>query len=214
MNLRHQWTEAEIRSLQRLYPDTKTSDIAERLGLAIHQVYGKAAQLGLKKSDAYLASPAACRLRRGDNVGKATRFQKGLVPFNKGRKGVTYDGCVATQFKKGHKPRNWVPIGSERLSKEGYLQRKMTDTGYPPRDWVAVHHLIWKSAGREIPPSHALRFKDGNKQNITLDNLELIPRRELMKRNSVHNYGPEIAALHQLRGAITRQINRRSDKNA
>ena len=31
-----------------------------------------------------------------------------------------------------------------------------------------------------------------------------------MLRNSVHRHGPEVAALTRLRGALKRQINRRS----
>ena len=108
---------------------------------------------------------------------------------------------------------NWVPIGSERVSKDGYLQRKLTDTGNI-RDFVAVHHIIWHEAGRTIPPNHALIFKDGDKTKIELDNLELISRADLMRRNSVHNYGPEIAQLHQLQGVITRRINQRLRKSA
>lgn len=34
-----------------------------------------------------------------------------------------------------------------------------------------------------------------------------------MHRNSVHNYGPEIASICQLQGAIKRQINKRQGKS-
>ena len=37
----------------------------------------------------------------------------------------------------------------------------------------------------------------------------MVTRAELMRRNSVHNRGPEIARIHQLKGAIMRQINKR-----
>jgi hypothetical protein len=33
-----------------------------------------------------------------------------------------------------------------------------------------------------------------------------------MRRNSVHNYGPDLAKLIHLRGQIIRQINRRERK--
>lgn len=35
------------------------------------------------------------------------------------------------------------------------------------------------------------------------------PSAALMARNSVHQYGPVIASIAQLRGAINRQINKR-----
>ena len=79
---------------------------------------------------------------------------------------------------------------------------------------MPVHHIVWREAGREIPRGYRLTFKDGNKRNFALDNLELVSIADMMRRNTVHNYGPEIAQLVQLRGAITRQINRRSKANA
>lgn len=78
------------------------------------------------------------------------------------------------------------------------------------RDYVNVHWIVWREAGREIPKGMALVFRDGDKSNITLDNLELVTRAELMRRNSYHNHGPEIAELVRLRAIITRQINKRS----
>nr|WP_288356107.1 HNH endonuclease signature motif containing protein [uncultured Pseudomonas sp.] len=83
-----------------------------------------------------------------------------------------------------------------RFSKEGYLQRKVTDTGYPPRDWKGVHILLWEEAHGPVPSGHCLAFRDGNKRNITLENLELITRAERMRRNTIHRYPPE------LKGAI------------
>ena len=95
---------------------------------------------------------------------------------------------------------------------EGYLERKVTDTGVKRIDYRLVHHLVWLAAGREIPPGHVLTFRDGDKRNFDLDNLELLPRKQLMQRNSYHNYGQEVANLIQLRGAINRQINRKEGK--
>lgn len=141
------WQAAEVEAVRTRYADEKTEHIARDLGRPLGQVYRKAHSLGLKKSEAYLVSPAASRLRRGDQVGKAFRFEKGIVPWNKGTHFESGGRSVETRFKKGSKPGNWLPIGSERLSKEGYLQRKLTDTGYPPRDWVPVHHILWREAG-------------------------------------------------------------------
>ena len=39
--------------------------------------------------------------------------------------------------------------------------------------------------------------------------LRVFTRAELMRRNTCHNHGPEIAQVIQLRGAVTRQINKR-----
>ncbi len=54
-------------------------------------------------------------------------------------------------------------------------------------------------------------FRDGNRRNFAPPNLELVSRSELMRRNSHWNtLPPELAQIVQLRGALTRKINRRS----
>jgi len=209
---KHFWNDAEDAVLRLRYPDTPSIDIAEQLGLDIKQVYQRAAALGLRKSKEFLSSPESGRLVPGSTIGMSGRFNASHTPWNKGTKGLVLGG-KETQFKPGQVPHTWKPIGSERIA-DGYLQRKLTDTGYPPKDWVPVHHIVWREAGREIPAGHALIFKDGNRSNITLDNLELISRVELMRRNSVHNYGPELAELVRVRAQITRQINKRERKTA
>jgi hypothetical protein len=186
------WTPTEDKQLRALYGTQPASAIARELGRTLASVKNHIRELGLTA---------------GHNNG---RFPKGLTPWNKGKKYDSGGRSHETRFKPGGKPHTWKPIGSERVSEEGYLQRKMTDTGYPPRDWVPVHHILWREAGREIPPGYRLAFKDGNKRNFDLENLELVSIADMMRRNTVHNYGPEIAQLHQLRGAITRQINRRT----
>lgn len=212
------WTQIELTILHRYYPDHPTRAIAEALGRTDRQVYQKARSLGLKKSNAYLDSPHACRLRRGDNVGKAHRFEKGHVPANKGlrRPGWAPGRMAETQFKKGvmagAAQHNYVPIGSLRVTKYGALERKVTDDPsiYPAKRWRPVAHLVWEAANGSIPDGHLVRFKPGMhttvEGEITLDRLECIAYAENMRRNSLHRYPKEIALAIQLRGAFNRKI--------
>lgn len=192
------WTEAEDYQLRLLYPTHSNPEIGRILNRTEPAILGRAAKHGLKKPEGF------------ENSGC---FKPGNQSHNKGKSFPPRGRSSETQFKKGVKPHSWKPIGSERLSKEGYLQRKIADTGYPPRDWVSVHHIIWKEAGNEIPKGHIVIFKDGNPKNLQIGNLELISMVENMRRNSYHNYGPEIAKLVQLRGAITRQLNMKEKDN-
>lgn len=211
MRRRRYWTEPELEQLRALYSDTPTAEIARLTGRLIGAVYQKALSIGLRKSAAYLSSVAACRLRKGDEVGKEFRFKKGHDSWNKGRKGWTPGGAsVATRFQKGARPHTWRPVGTERINADGYRDRKISDTGYPPRDWRGVHLLLWEEHHGPVPPGHAVVFKNGNKADIRIENLELITRRELMARNTVHNLPPAIVQVVQLRGALVRQINRRT----
>lgn len=188
------WSAAEERALRRLYATHTAREIGERLGRSRIAIKNKALKLGL--GNCVKSHNAGC-------------FKPGLVPWNKGTRYIAGGRSAETRFQPGDKPHTWNPVGHERVSKEGYLLRKVTDTGVTRRDYRPVHHLVWQEAGREIPPGHALVFRDGDKRNFALGNLELVTRADLMRRNSYHNYGPEIAATVQLRGAIMRQINKR-----
>ena len=217
---RRPWTVVEVEMLRRNFPDSRTDDLAQALGRNYGPVAQKAASLGLVKSDAYLQSPAAHRLDGVKGIG--TRIQPGAVPWNKGLRGVVgvQEACRATQFKKGRpaeEARNYLPVGTIRINADGCLERKLTDDPSlaPARRWEPVHRLVWIEAHGPVPAGHVVVFLPGRRatelERITLDAVELVTRRELMNRNTVHaKYPPELARLVQLRGALQRQINRKT----
>ena len=108
------------------------------------------------------------------------RFQSGHTPFNKGKKGV--GGWEPTEFKKGDKPWNYQPVGSERVNGEGYVDIKIAD----PNKWKAKHVLTWESANGLVPKGHAVIFGDGNKRNFDLGNLILVSRKQLLSLNRLN----------------------------
>ena len=172
---RHIWTARQVDLLRQLYPSTDSATIAERMGIKTTQVYHKAHKLGLKKSAEFYATRDAGRL---DGVrGQQTRFKPGHQTWNKGMNFTAGGRSKETQFQPGTRPHTWRPIGHERVSKEGYLQRKVADTGVTRRDYVPVHHLVWRMHGRDIPPLHALCFADGDKRNAVGD-AQLLQRRQ------------------------------------
>lgn len=204
------WTSAEKRRLRKLYPGMSTKAVAKAIGRPISSIYNMAFQLGLKKSAAYLSTPAACRLRRGDNIGKDFRFPKGHEPWNKGLKGYDCGGrSKETRFKKGNNPQTWVPVGTEVTDPDGYLKRKIRDDaekGMSRRNWRYVHVLLWEEHCGPIPDGHALAFKNGDKRDIRIDNLELISRRELMRRNSIARFPPELRQTIHAAAKLRRTI--------
>ena len=128
--------------------------------------------------------------RYGFKTGRTGRFEKGNIPnINSYPKGPN-----KTSFKKGHRPHNWKPIGTERITEEGYLQRKVTDTGNTVKDYVEVHRLVWEKQHGKIPPGHIIIFKDGDKTNITIDNLMMIKRSEhaVINKAGLANVEPEL----------------------
>jgi hypothetical protein len=108
-------------------------------------------------------------------------FRSGHTPFNKGMKGLKMGG-EKTQFKPGHKPANWVPVGTERVNADGYVDVKIQD-GKLQKNWKAKHIIIWEEANGPVPKGHVVIFADGNRLNVTLDNLILLSRKKLAVLN-------------------------------
>lgn len=214
---RHIWSGPLTDLLIELYPHLPTEWLAHSFKLTERQIYQKANHIGLKKSEAYLASEFAGRLRREKPRGLSTQFRKGQTPWNKGTHYVAGGRSADTRFKPGDRHgvavKLYKPIGSERISKDGYLERKINDDLPLQKRWRAVHLIEWEAINGPLPAGHAIAFKDGDKTNRAPDNLELITRAELMRRNTYHQYPKEIARVIQLRGAITRQINKRERKS-
>ena len=198
------WSATETQSLAALYPDTSNAVLSRVFNRPARAIGLKARSMGLKKSAKFMAYESG-------------RIKPGQTPWNKGVKGSTgtQAGCLATQFRPGRDPseaRNYRPIGSLRITKDGYLEQKVTDdqSVYPARRWVALHRLVWERENGQPPNGHIVVFRPGmlttDADLITVDRLECITRSENMQRNTYHRYGKEIAQLIQLRGVITRKI--------
>lgn len=211
---RSPWTAAEDAIIIELYPTHSGQQVADVLNRSLRAVYQRVHALGLRKTREWIAERARELSNQPDHGGIASRFQPGLEPWNKGKHFNAGGRSVGTQFKKGERRARalalWLPVGSLRINAEGYVDRKINDGLPMHKRWRAVHLLAWEAAHGAIPQGHIVIFKDGNKLNANLDNLECISRRENMLRNTVHRNGPEIAAISQLRGALARQINRRN----
>lgn len=207
--MRRAWTKKELVTLRARYPSEPTANIARDMARSVTSLYSMAYKLGLAKSAEYLASPGAHRL--DGTTGAAKRFRKGHRPWNKGTHFRAPGRSAATRFKKGNKPQTWVPIGSERLTTaDQYLVRKVSDTGCQRVDWVPVHKLLWIEHHGPIPKNHIISFRDGDRRNIAIENLECLSRRENMLRNTIHNYPKELADTMRLKGIVTRAINQRT----
>lgn len=203
------WTPKEDAVLAYLYPDNRTADILAFLpGKTLRGLYARADKLGLKKSPGLVARLAAEAMQNPNHGGRKAQFKKGESTWNKGKSYMPGGRCSENWFQKGRKPHTWNPVGHERITRDGILERKISDTGVTRFDYQPVHRLLWLEAGNSIPPGHIVVFKDGNRSNICIENLECISRQENMRRNSYHQYGPEVSKVVQLRGAITRQINK------
>lgn len=221
---RHIWTAQEVDTLRAMYPTTRTADIAALLGIDLELVYRRASLLRIRKDPEFFARDKSGRVFKGGKLGQATQFAPGQKPWNTGRKGWQAGGrSVATQFHTGTLPPGTMPIGSYRVitSKNGrqFLERKVRQVpGSSHKRWTPVSRLVWEAAHGPVPKGSIVVFKPGQRTlvlaEITLDRLELITRAENAARNHPNRSNPAMAKLIQLKGAITRQVNRIQKESA
>ena len=121
--------------------------------------------------------------------GVDTRFQKGVRVSNGCRNGIWFPGCEKHWFKKGQKPASWVPVGTERIRKNGYIWVKIAE----PKTWRMKQSVVWEAANGPVPKGHRLLFRDGNKLNCDLSNLMLLPdkARAVLNQSGLANVGEE-----------------------
>lgn len=113
-------------------------------------------------------------------TGRTGCFPKGHVPVNRGQKMPYNANSARTQFKKGSRmgPANeqYKPIGTERVTRDGYIERKIHDRLPLQSRWRAVHLLNWEAMHGPIPLGHFLKCRDSNHTNTDPSNWILLPR--------------------------------------
>ena len=133
------------------------------------------------------------RQRHGIKSGLTGWYQRGHAPGNKGKKLEEYVGeeraaeikkrISATQFKKGERPVNEMPVGSIVVNSDGYKLRKKQMTGSLWERWEFLHRAVWVEHHGEIPEGMMVSFRDSNPLNCEPDNLMLISKSENAKLN-------------------------------
>ena len=206
------WTQQEEETLIRLYEDPKVfpKDIAKMLDRTLPQVYNKARAMGLKAPMERIRM--ASRLGAQHPKSIATRFPKGHIPDNKGKRVYpeVYEKMSSTMFKKGHTPANHREVGSERINKDGYIEIKVAES----KRWRLKHRIIWEQVNGEIPKGYNVQFKNHNPQDCRIENLYLICRADqIAKENSYWaKYPKELQELVHREGVVKRAIHK-AEKN-
>lgn len=112
-----------------------------------------------------------------------TKFKKGNIPWNKDKKGIHLS--IKSEFKKGQRS------GDKNNTWKGGVQT-MT------HDCVHIYEGVGKSIrrpkkvyeeyyGYPIPDGFVIYHLDRDKHNDDISNLEVISRKELLKRNRNKN---------------------------
>ena len=121
---------------------------------------------------------ALCK-RKGWLTGRTGRFQKGMKPWNKGKKMPFNPNSAKNWFRKGQRPHNTKWEGHENVRKDGYVwisvRQRNQHTGFERR-YVLKHKWLWERENGPLPKGYALKCLDGNRRNTDPDNWVAIPR--------------------------------------
>ncbi len=163
------------------YTQEQLDWVKEHCTLVIGDLHAKFCQT-FDRHDVSAQNLNALRKRNGWKTGRTGQFQKGNVPHPDAHPG----GPNATSFRKGNVPANTRPMYSERINKDGYIEIKVPEpnphTGAKTR-FRHKHVWVWEKANGPVPESHVIVFKDGDRQNCDLANLECVHRRVLQQLN-------------------------------
>ena len=145
------------------------------------------------RNDISLAQLASFRKRHGIKTGRTGQFAKGQTPWSKGRKIGSHPNSASQQFKPGMVAHNTLPLGTERLRDDGYIEVKVAETNPytgAPTWFVMKHKLLWEALHGPVPEGHALKCLDGDRTNTDPANWAAVPRGLLPRLNgkSVRNY--------------------------
>ena len=106
-------------------------------------------------------------------------FKKGRIPWNKGIRGTHFS--PATEFKRGQKGINWLPVGSIKTRTEWHnslpSERRWIKIAEPNK-WSLLAIHIWTKRKGSIPKGMLIHHKDFDYLNDDFKNLQMLTRSE------------------------------------
>lgn len=164
------------------YSDTFPEEVAEYIKANYVGIGHKQQAENIKKKFGKEYTPQQIKsfyANNGLNSGLTGHFIPGQPSHNKGKKCKTVGNMAKTQFKKGNRPHNALPVGTEIVRTDGYHQTKIAE----PDVWKLTHLLVWEENYGEIPEGMLIEFKDCNRDNVSLSNLFMVSRAEHAEMN-------------------------------
>ena len=150
----YKWTEIELEYLREIANGKYISEIVELMSKKFNYPFRK-------------TQIKSAMTKHKIKNGMKNKVPKGFEPWNKG-----------LQIGNSH-IHNLKAVGDEYINSEGFVMIKLDN----PARWVHKHRYIYEQAFGEIGKNNVIIFLDGDKTNLSLDNLHCITRKQLMKMN-------------------------------
>lgn len=189
------WNKKQIARFKKLYPVKELPELMQTFGATKSAIKNAQSKFKVYKAPNYTGS-------RG-------YYPKGNQPFNKGKRMVDYikdkatlQRIQSTQFKKGQQPHNTKHNGAERVTQDGYVEVRIRLGVY-----MLKHRRLWILKNGPLKHGEIIKFKDGNKLNVSIENLYKTTMRENMADNTIQRYPPELREVMRLTNKLTKTIN-------
>lgn len=205
LNGKKQWTGAEYWKYQTKYPKGMYEYIRDNSwGVSSKEMAER-----VKELFGYEMTPTCMKQFRQRNrirSGVTGWYQKGHAPGNKGKKLEEYVGeeraaelkkrMAPTQFKKGERPMNELPVGTISVV-NGYKVRKRSMTGTQWERWEMLHRAVWEEHNGPIPKGMVITFKDCDPMNCDISNLMMITKGQnvIMTRKGYRSGDPDLTEV-------------------
>lgn len=192
---RCRWTAEKDQFLRDNYLSMPVKTMSVALGFSQSVAFSRMKKLGIVVPDAIKKE----RRMAGLNKGRG---------WNKDKKQAEYmtsemiAKTAKTRYKKGNIPHNTLNDGDLSLRSDGYV-------------WIRIKLGVWELLHRVIYSNHHqtklttqdnIIFKDGNRSNFDINNLEKINNAQLMERNTFIKYPADlraaIKALNKLKSKL------------
>ena len=140
-----------------------------------------------------------------------SKFQKGHTPFSKGKKWDEYMSPESqarsrmTTFKKGDTPHNTQPLGSISIM-VGYWVMKVSHTGNQHQKWKFLHRLLWEKEKGPIPKGMNVVFRNGDRNDIRMENLMLMDRKEMARYTPMDDSEPEMQRFSEIVARVAAKV--------
>ena len=167
MNKIYKWTETELEYLREIAKGKYISEIVELMSKKFNYPFRK-------------TQIKSAMTKYKIKNGMKSKVPKGLKPWNKG-----------LQIGNSH-IHNLKNVGDEYINSDGFVMIKLDN----PTRWVHKHRYLYEQQFGEIPKDKVIIFLDGDKTNLSLDNLYCITRKQLMKmnQNNLFYNNPELTS--------------------
>lgn len=196
------FTPEEDQFIKDNYLELSSLKIAKELGRSKYGVLYRMKKLNLIVPEEVKKARISHGLTHGHGWNKGMKQEQFLSP-------ETIKKSLKTRYQKGSVPHNTKSDGDLSIRSDGYVYIR-TSVG----KWELFHRYLYRNYHQlEITTEDNIIFKDGNRRNFDISNLQIATDAEIMINNSIHNYPDELKSAIYALSSLNKKIRTYEKQN-